>query len=116
MKRFSYANEVLKNEEEAFLFILEMATHQPFYDGKKLYPLDPRRPILNYINQVNAIKYVDKLYPMIMKDVEEETLMIITSDHGDLFGPDYWDHSVHGNIRFDERLFRVPWTEALLEP
>lgn len=63
--------------------------------------------------QIRAVEYVDELVGIIMeKAARGRTHMIVTADHGELFGEDGFFG--HGPI-FHPKVFEVPFVEALLE-
>lgn len=97
-----------------FASTLIMDTHRPYAWGTGSQDIVPTNPELNFANQVKSIEYVDSIFPHIravFRNTPRKTRVIITSDHGELFGPNYWSHdpsSLKCPIRFDEKLFEVP--------
>ena len=97
-----------------FASALIMDTHRPYAWGTGNQDIVPSNPELNFANQVKAIEYVDSLFHIIrvaFRDTIRRTRVIITSDHGELFGPKYWSHdpsSLKAPINFDEKLFEIP--------
>jgi hypothetical protein len=97
-----------------FASLLLLDTHRPYAWGSAVQDIVPSNPVLNFANQVKATEYVDSLFPQIKQafiDTGRKTRVIITSDHGELFGPDYWSHDPSSQkcpIQFDEKLFEIP--------
>jgi len=105
-----------------FTFMLDMNTHHPYTwaEGvRKLIPADPQK---NFDGQVKAVEYVDSLFPEIMKplvDTGRPTHVIITSDHGELFGPHFAGHDPSSQtlkIDFNPHLFEIPLVEGVVVP
>jgi hypothetical protein len=61
--------------------------------------------------QVRAASYVDSVLGMLFDAVPENTWVIVTSDHGELFGEDGFFG--HGPV-FHEKVFEVPLVEGRL--
>ena len=59
------------------------------------------------------MEYTDKLFCKLLelfKGLEGSTEVIVTSEHGDLFGPEFYGHSPgFEGVRFDEKLFEIPF-------
>lgn len=97
-----------------FSAVLIMDTHRPYSWGTGNQDIVPSKPELNFANQVKAIEYVDSLFPRLraaFRNTPRKTRVIITSDHGELFGPKHWSHdpsSLKSPIVFDEKLFEIP--------
>lgn len=95
-----------------FVVLLLMDTHTPYRWGDEAKTLgwvkDPKH---NFDNQVKAIEYIDKIFPRLIAPFEGKgiTDVIITSDHGDLHGPEYHGHSPTYKLKFDEDLFKIPF-------
>lgn len=104
-----------------FIFMLLMETHHPYRwaDGERELIKDDVQG--NFDGQVKSIEYVDSLFPQIigpLTDTGRPTHVIITSDHGDLFGPHYLSHdpsSLKYPINFDPKLFEIPLVEGIVE-
>jgi len=97
-----------------FASVLLMDTHRPYSWGTGSQDIVPTNPELNFNNQVKSAEYADSLFPKIravFRNTPRRTRVIITSDHGELFGPKYWSHdpsSLKCPINFDEKLFEIP--------
>ena len=62
--------------------------------------------------QIRAVEHIDALVgEIIEKAAKGRTHLIVTADHGELFGED--DFFGHGPI-FHEKVFEVPFVEALI--
>jgi arylsulfatase A-like enzyme len=61
--------------------------------------------------QVNAVRYVDDLFGTLFERVPEDTYIIVTADHGDLFGED--GMFGHGPV-IHEKVLEVPLAEGLV--
>ena len=60
--------------------------------------------------QINAVNYVDGLFGTLFERVPEDTYLIVTADHGDLFGED--GMFGHGPV-IHEKVLEVPLVEGL---
>jgi arylsulfatase A-like enzyme len=60
--------------------------------------------------QVRALSYVDGLFEKVYDLVPANTWLIVTSDHGELFGED--GYFGHGPVTH-EKVFEVPFVEGL---
>jgi hypothetical protein len=74
-----------------------------FFDDERLGVLRDR--------QVRAAKYLDSVLEKLFDLVPKGTWVIVTSDHGELFGED--GYFGHGPIQHD-KVFEVPFVEGLL--
>ncbi len=95
-----------------FMALLIMDTHRPYNFADGYCDIDPEDPEKNFRNQVKSIEYFDSFFPDILKPFRGRgtTDVIITSDHGELFGPVYWSHdSTTEHLEFDEKLHEVPF-------
>ena len=95
-----------------FMSLLIMDTHRPYNFADGYCDIDPSDPEKNFENQVRSIEYFDSLFPDIVNPFRGRgvTDVIITSDHGELFGPIYWSHdSTTEHLIFDEKLHEVPF-------
>lgn len=104
---------IISMEDDAPLFISTLLTdtHSPYYDGENFYRIDPHNPEENFENQVKSIEYVDRLLPQLIKPFRRSTDIIITSDHGDLFGPlvnGYGHDSRMLSLKYHPKLFEIP--------
>lgn len=61
--------------------------------------------------QISAIEYVDSIIGTLFNKAPSGTRVIITSDHGELFGED--GYFGHGPI-FHEKAFEIPFVEGIL--
>lgn len=108
----------LNEKRPMFIMTLWMCTHHSYYDGEKRYGLNPERPDLNFANQVRSIQYLDTLLEPIFKALKSTVRpcdVVITSDHGECFGPDYWSHNpLAHNLQYDVKLFEIPWIRGKL--
>lgn len=73
-----------------------------FFDAEALSKLRDR--------QVRATRYIDGLFEKLFDIVPANTWLIVTSDHGELFGED--GYFGHGPIAH-EKVFEVPYVEGL---
>jgi len=116
----SYTDQIVADLEKimalekrsVFMCILSMDTHRPYNFAEGCCDIDPEDPEKNFINQVKAIEYFDSFFPRIVDQFRGrgETDVIITSDHGELFGPVYWSHDpTTPFLEFDEKLFEIPF-------
>ena len=74
-----------------------------FFDDDRLAELRAR--------QIKAVSYLDGVFARLFADVPRNTWIIVTSDHGELFGEDgYFGHGpiAHGKV------FEVPFVEGLV--
>ena len=101
-----------------FICTLLIDTHTPFNNGVTTHYMDSARPDLNFKHQVQAIEYLDSWFPRLLAPLTmtgQNTQVIITSDHGELLGPEYIGHNprlgkgLPHNITFDEGLFAIPF-------
>jgi hypothetical protein len=60
--------------------------------------------------QINALHYVDGLFADLFARIPEDTYVIVTADHGELFGED--GQFGHGPV-VHEKVFEVPLAEGL---
>ncbi len=72
-----------------------------FFDQDKLDQLRER--------QVDTVRYLDKVFEELYDHVPENTHIIITADHGELFGEE--GYFGHGPIMHD-KVFEVPYVEG----
>lgn len=61
--------------------------------------------------QINALQYVDGLFADLYARIPEDTYVIVTADHGELFGED--GQFGHGPV-VHEKVFEVPLAEGLV--
>jgi Sulfatase len=74
-----------------------------FFDQQTLTELRDR--------QVNAVRYLDEVFARLFDLLPSNTWVIVTSDHGELFGEDRYFG--HGPIAHD-KVFEVPFVEGLV--
>ncbi len=74
-----------------------------FFDEEKLVYLKER--------QVEAVRYLDQVVERLFNMVPKNTWIIVTSDHGELFGEE--GYFGHGPIHHD-KVFEVPFVEGLV--
>ena len=79
------------------------AKPDPFFDERRLAELRVR--------QVRAVRYLDGVVDRLLDLVPSGTWVVITSDHGELFGED--GYFGHGPIAHD-KVLEVPFTEGLI--
>jgi hypothetical protein len=106
--------EIMKMEEgrSVFMTILTMDTHEPYNSAGGSFDLDPSDPEKNFRHQVKAIEFFDDFFPEIVNQFRArgKTDVIITADHGELFGPVYRGHNpAKPYLRFDRKLFEIPF-------
>lgn len=110
---------ILNSRTPVFIMTLWMVTHHSYYDGERRHGLDPSRPDMNFANQAKSITYLDTLLEPIFETLRKtgkETDIVITSDHGECFGPDYWSHNPRANnLKFDEKLFEIPFIRGVIK-
>ncbi len=99
-----------ESTQPLFISILLLDTHTPYYDGEKAHRLDPKTPKENFENQIRAVEYIDKCFPEIIKPFKRPTDIIITSDHGELFGTHGYGHDSRMlSLKFNAKLFEIPF-------
>ncbi len=99
-----------ESTQPLFISILLLDTHNPYYDGEKAHRLEPKTPRENFENQKRAVEYIDKCFPEIIKPFNRPTDIIITSDHGELFGPHIYGHDSRMlSLKFNAKLFEIPF-------
>ena len=62
-------------------------------------------------DQVSAVKYVDALFEELYDLVPENTWIVVTADHGELFGEA--GYFGHGPIQHT-KVFEVPFVEGMI--
>ncbi|GAG33717.1 unnamed protein product, partial [marine sediment metagenome] len=118
----------LNKDQPIFAVILLLDTHSPYHDGEgNVHLIAPSRPKMNYKNQLEAMKYMDNIFPNfinVFSKTGRPTEFIFTSDHGENFGGPGWGHnSFRSALTFGEKLFAIPfvrgridnWSEAIIE-
>jgi hypothetical protein len=99
--RISGAHGVLKALDEAVQGG-RAGESEGFFDEAELERLRQR--------QIRAVTYVDTLFEKVFDIVPPNTWIVVTSDHGELFGED--GYFGHGPI-CHEKVFEVPFVEGL---
>jgi hypothetical protein len=99
--RISGAHGVLKTLDEAVQGG-RVDESEGFFDDEALERLRDR--------QVRALTYIDGLFEKVFDLVPKDTWIIVTADHGELFGEG--GYFGHGPI-FHEKVFEVPFVEGL---
>lgn len=74
-----------------------------FFDQDKLDQLRGR--------QVETVRYLDKVFEELFDLVPKNTYIVVTADHGELFGEG--GYFGHGPIQHD-KVFEVPYIEGLI--
>ena len=104
-----------------FASFLIMDTHRPYNWGTGSQDM-VLNPSINFENQVKTIEYFDTLFPSIMTSFKKDGRkvdVVITSDHGECFGPDGKGHDPSSRvnpIHFTEKLFAIPLVEGEVTP
>ena len=80
-------------------------TGPEFFDADALAALRER--------QVEAVRYLDGVFARLFALVPEETWIVVTADHGELFGEG--GYFGHGPV-MHEKVFEVPFVEGLVPP
>jgi len=74
-----------------------------FFDQAKMRELQDR--------QIHAVEHVDRVFERLFDALPSNTWVIVTSDHGELFGEDrYFGHGP----TMHEKVFEVPFVEGLV--
>jgi hypothetical protein len=73
-----------------------------FFDTSALRALQDR--------QIHAVEYLDTVFSRLFDRTPENTWIIVTSDHGELFGEDHYFG--HGPV-MHEKVFEVPFVEGM---
>jgi arylsulfatase A-like enzyme len=60
--------------------------------------------------QVEAVRYIDGVFASLFDRLPQNTWVIVTSDHGELFGEDRYFG--HGPVMHD-KVFEVPFVEGM---
>lgn len=79
-----------------------VGTSEDFFDSRRLEQLKER--------QIKAVSYLDGVFERLFDLLPENTWVVVTSDHGELFGED--GYFGHGPI-MHEKVFEVPYVEGL---
>ena len=113
----------LEGNRPAFLFLLLMETHTPMFDGERAkipYPI--QRPSSVHAFQRRAVEFIDgKLEPLfaLLRERDNPSEVIVTSDHGELLGPMMWGHNPsdltifhRSMIEHSEDLYKIPFVKG----
>jgi hypothetical protein len=102
MPRISGVHGVFKNMDE-FLLV----GNKP--DEKKFFELEEMKRL--HQQQITCVEYIDKLIGELMNKCPKNTHIIVTADHGELFGEE--GYFGHGPI-MHSKCFEVPFVEGIL--
>ena len=118
---FTDAKSFLESTKKRFLLLmLLMETHAPFWDGKKSYghPRIFKSPPEGIDVQSRCVEHIDKNFGKYLYDTLvslKNTRIIITADHGELFGEEtqygkaYHHNLISEDIYFHPKLFEIPF-------
>ena len=101
--RISGVHGVFKHLDQAIVGGKLRRSRSKMFDNRKLRALRER--------QVGAVKYLDRVVEELFDTVPKNTYVIVTSDHGELFGEG--GYFGHGPIMHD-KCFEVPYLEGKL--
>jgi len=101
MPRISGVHGVFKNIDE-FLLVGEKPEEKSFFEAEEMARLHKQ--------QISCVEYVDKLIGELFNKCPDNTHIIITADHGELFGED--GYFGHGPI-MHSKCFEVPFLEGI---
>ncbi len=117
----------MNREQPIFAVLLLLDTHSPYHDGNgNVHLMNSSDPKANYEHQVDAMKYLDNIFPNfvnIFSKTGRPTEFIFTSDHGENFGGDPgtperrgWGHSsFRADLKFGEELFAIPFMRGRID-
>jgi len=114
-KIFQDAVELINSTNENFcMFILLMETHSPYWDGKSKYhffQIPNQEEFLKI--QAKSVEVVDTHIKQLFDVIPNNTRLIITADHGELFdekdGKMLYHHNLTKDfIEFHPKLFEIP--------
>jgi len=80
-------------------------------DGESAEFFDPQRLKTLQERQIAALEYLDGVFEQLLQKLPPDTWLIVTSDHGELFGED--GYFGHGPIAH-EKVLEVPFIEGLI--
>jgi len=118
---FTDAKSFLESAKKRFLLLmLLMETHAPFWDGEKSYghPRIFKSPLEGIDVQSRCVEHIDKNFGKYLYDILlsfKNTRIIITADHGELFGEEtqygkaYHHNLISEDIYFHPKLFEIPF-------
>lgn len=72
-----------------------------FFDGPRMRELQDR--------QIHAVEYLDGVFARLFDSLPDDTWVVVTSDHGELFGEEHYFG--HGPV-MHEKVFEVPFVEG----
>jgi hypothetical protein len=75
---------------------------QEFFDATAMRSLHDR--------QIHSVEYIDTVFARLFDRLPENTWVVVTADHGELFGEDRYFG--HGPV-MHEKVFEVPFVEAM---
>lgn len=101
MPRISGVHGVFKNIDE-FLLVGEKPEEKSFFEPEEMARLHQQ--------QISCVEYVDKFIGELFNKCPDNTHIIITADHGELFGED--GYFGHGPI-MHSKCFEVPFLEGI---
>ena len=110
----------LNKDQPIFAVILLLDTHSPYHDGNGgTHLITPSQPDMNYEHQVQAMKYIDNIFPNfinIFSTTGRPTEFIFMSDHGENFEGPGWGHgSFRSALLFGEKLFAIPFVRGRID-
>jgi len=88
-------------------FMLQGGPHQTKQDGATFFQPDEMQRLFN--QQIRCVEHLDRQFHRLFLKAPAGTHVIITADHGELFGED--DYFGHGPIAH-EKCFEVPFLEG----
>jgi membrane-anchored protein YejM (alkaline phosphatase superfamily) len=101
MPRISGIHGVFKEMDEYLLVDKEQVSQKTFFDPEEMERLHQQ--------QVKCVEYVDGLIGELFNKCPDNTHIIVTADHGELFGED--DYFGHGPV-MHPKCFEVPFVEG----
>lgn len=101
MPRISGVHGVFKNMDQV-LFDQKQAPEDKFFDQEEMQRL--------HRQQITCVEYIDGLIGELFAKCPPDTHIILTADHGELFGED--GYFGHGPV-MHEKCFEVPFLEGL---
>jgi arylsulfatase A-like enzyme len=80
-------------------------------DGESAEFFDPQQLKALHERQIAALEYLDGVFAQLLEKLPQDTWLIVTSDHGELFGED--GYFGHGPIAHP-KVLEVPFLEGLI--
>jgi arylsulfatase A-like enzyme len=102
MPHISGVHGVFNKMDEFLLAEQQTNNNTSFFDQEEMQRL--------HMQQIKCVEYVDNLFGQLLSKCPPNTYMILTADHGELFGED--GYFGHGPI-MHEKCFEVPFIEGL---